>query len=127
MKKHNKKILIVENTYTVLQTFTAYLIGEGFRVIRAGNEDQGLKLALKRHPDLVLIDIFIPKTNGMIMLKKLRDDNWGRDVPVIILANSNDIEVLADVLEKRVYAFFVKSEWLPEKLIEKIKNKLQVS
>ncbi|NQU82998.1 MAG: response regulator [Parcubacteria group bacterium] len=125
MKKRNKKILIVENESPVSRTLTAYLIGEGFKVIRAEDENQGLKLAFQKHPDLILIDIFIPKTNGITMLKKLRTDDWGRDVPVIILANSSDIEVLANVLENKIYAFFIKSEWHPEKLVEKIKNRIQ--
>lgn len=76
--KKSKTILVVEDQIPILQILVYRFDSEGFNVIEAKNGKDGLELALKEHPDLILLDIILPKLDGIEMLKKLRADNWGK-------------------------------------------------
>jgi PleD family two-component response regulator len=58
------------------------------------------------------------------MLKQLRSDAWGKDVPILILTNLNDAEYVSQAVESGVYDFLVKSDWQLSTLVEKVKEKL---
>lgn len=58
---------------------------EEFHALGAKDGEEGLELALKEKPDLILLDVIMPKMDGMTMMKKLRKDNWGKKVPIILL------------------------------------------
>lgn len=122
--KKSKTILVVEDQIPILQILVYRFDSEGFNVIEAKNGKDGLELALKEHPDLILLDIILPKLDGIEMLKKLRADNWGKDVPVVILTNLSDKETLAKTLENQSYDFFVKSESNIKNVVKRAKEKL---
>jgi DNA-binding response OmpR family regulator len=84
----------------------------------------GLRIALKEHPDLILLDILMPEKDGMGMLKDLRRDDWGKNVPVIVLSNLNDPPRVAEALRNGVYDFLVKSECNLAKVLNKVKTRL---
>jgi len=96
---HSKKILIVEDDFSLNEALQEVLEEEGFFVLSAKNGVVGLKQAFAEHPDLILLDIIMPKMNGMTMLRKLREDKWGRDVPVIMLTNVGDTKEVMEALE----------------------------
>lgn len=125
-RKVNKKILIIEDASSVLQILAGKLNDEGFKVLGAEDGEEGLKLAFKEHPDLILLDIIMPKIDGITVLKKLRADDWGKDVPVIILTDLSDAETVADALENNVYEFLVKADWKLEDVVKKVKEKLRI-
>ncbi len=125
MAEKSKKILILENKSSISQMLIAYLIGEGFRVFKAKDEKKGLEIITKRRPDLVLLNIFEPAIDGMVALKKLRANSWGKDIPVIILADSGDVKAVAEALENKVYTFLIKSDWDFEGIIRKIQERLK--
>ncbi|MGB2762327.1 MAG: response regulator [Minisyncoccales bacterium] len=126
MTKLNKKILIIEGKLSTLMSLVNKFSREGFYVIKAENGKEGLKLALKEHPDLVLLDIVLPKMDGIAILKKLRIDDWGEGVPVIIWTDLNDIEITAVALENKVYDFLLKTDWKIEDVVKKVKQKLRI-
>jgi len=97
---------------------------EGFEVFQAGDGETGLAIALKEHPDLILLDIIMPKMDGMTLLKKLRTDAWGKKVPVIILTNLSDDRNIAEAMEGGVYDFLVKSSWEADDLVKRVKERL---
>ena len=85
---------------------------EGFRVLRAGNGEDGVASALENKPDLVILDILMPKVGGLEAAKKIRQDKyWGSDVPIIILTNLNDPESVSEAASYQVYDFLVKTDW----------------
>jgi DNA-binding response OmpR family regulator len=71
---------------------------EKFHVLSAADGELGLAAALEHHPHLILLDIFMPRMDGITMLSKLRSaDTWGKHVNVIVLTNSTDVnDDLAD-------------------------------
>lgn len=126
MTPKDKTILIVEDEAPMLSVLADNLGFEGFSVLRATNGVDGLALALKNHPDLILLDIMMPQMNGLIMLEKLRADEWGKKVPVIILTNFGDNEKVAEALGDDVSEYFIKSDVKMEEVITRIKEKLKV-
>jgi DNA-binding response OmpR family regulator len=124
MNNHPKKILIIEDEEALRQAMVDKFNREGFFVIEAKDGEEGLDLAIKNHPDIILLDIIMPKIDGLSMLKQLRSDAWGKDVPILILTNLNDAEYVSQAVESGVYDFLVKSDWQLSTLVEKVKEKL---
>lgn len=121
MKKHNKKILIVEDDPTERLALGISLVNNGFTVYNAKNGEEGLMYALGEHPDLILLDIVMPKMNGFEMIKQLRADKWGKDAKVMILTNSPDLQNVEKSINNEVFEYIIKSENSTDKIIDKIK------
>lgn len=127
MTKINKKILITEDEEALLKVLVTKFTHDGFTVFPAGDGEAGLAIALKEHPDLILLDIIMPKMDGMTLLKKLRADAWGKKVPVIILTNLSDDRNIAEAMEGGVYDFLVKSSWDADDLVKRVKERLNLN
>ncbi len=121
------KILIVEDETPLRQALYDKLKREGFNPLQAKNGEEGLDMALTERPDLILIDIIMPVMDGMTALKYLRNDEWGKKVPVIVLTNLSDANNVSTALENGAYDFLVKSDWSLADLITLIKKKLGIS
>lgn len=123
-----KKILIVEDEEAVQRAISDSLQNQEFITITAKDGEEGLVTALKEHPDLILLDILMPKMDGMIMLQKLREDEWGKRAPVIILTNvsPNTSSVIESVLKNEPAYYLVKSDVKLEGIVEKIKDVLKI-
>ena len=123
-----KKILIVEDEAPLRNAVTDILTFEGFEVLKATNGQEGLDLALKEHPDLILLDLMMPVMDGLTMLEKLREDEeYGKGAAVILLTNINDPEKVAMATEAGSYDFLVKSDWNIEDVVKKIKGRLNLT
>ena len=99
MANIKKTILIVEDEAPLLRILKDTLGDEGFRVFAAADGKEGLELAETHVPDFILLDIVMPRTNGMVMLRKLRESDWGKGIPVLILTNLNNIPTVINRLE----------------------------
>lgn len=106
----NKKILIVEDEPQMLEALVDEFKGAGFSVLTAKNGEEGLKTAMENHPDLIVLDIIMPKMDGMTALRELKKNSWGALVPIIILTNINEPDKLAEALEIGVSEYIVKAE-----------------
>lgn len=124
-----KKILIVEDEESMLNALSDYLETQDFATLLARDGEEGLGIALKEHPDLILLDILMPKMDGMIMLQKLREDEWGKKAPVIILTNVNPNAntIINSVLQNEPAYYLVKSDVKLEGIADKIKEVLKMS
>lgn len=122
----DKTILIIEDEPAVLQALVDTFAREGFYVLRAKSGNKGLVLALKKRPDLILLDIIIPGMDGLAMLEKLRKSAWGKSIPVIILTNFSDDSKVSKALENGVYDFLVKTDWKIRDVVERAKNILGI-
>lgn len=123
-----KKILIVEDEESMLDIISNYLTNQEFTTLMAKDGEEGLTTALKEHPDLILLDILMPKMDGMIMLQKLRLDEWGKKVPVIILTNvsPNANSIINSVLKNEPAYYLVKSDVKLEGIVGKVKDVLKI-
>lgn len=122
-----KKILIVEDELPVRKALVEKFQSEGFETALAFDGEEGLEQADRLHPDLILLDLIMPKMDGMTMLKKLRaSSEWGKQVPVIILTNlsSDDDGRISDVAELLPTYYLVKTDWKLSDVVEKVKGRL---
>ena len=125
-KKINKKILIVEDEDSLLKVLHEIFIDEGFNVLIAKDGEDGLKIALRDHPDMILLDLVMPKKDGITFLKELREDEWGKSATVIVLSNLKDAEEVSVALEQKAFDFLIKTDWKLEDVVKKVKLKLGV-
>jgi CheY-like chemotaxis protein len=126
MTNLKKTILIIEDEEPMQIALEDILKFEGFNVLKAVNGEEGLSTALREHPDLILLDILMPQMNGLVMLKKLRTDDWGKNAKVIVLTNYDEKEYVATALENEAYDYFIKTDIKITEVIQKIKEKLEV-
>lgn len=119
------KILIIEDDTSLLKAYKEKLIREGFGVQGVTDGEAGLALALKEHPDLILLDILLPKMDGMEVMKELRSDQWGNKVPIIILTNlETDDERLRIITKGEPAYYLMKLNYTIAEVVSKIKEVL---
>ncbi len=121
---NNKKILVVEDEVSLRNALRDKLTLEGYSVVTATDGEEGLEVALRDHPDLILLDIVMPKMDGMTILTRLRQDSWGQKALVIMLTNLNDAEKVSDALVRGSYDYLVKSDWKMEDIVAKVRQRL---
>lgn len=128
--KNGKKILIVEvveDEISLRNALRDKLVREGFTMLEAKDGEEGLEIALREHPDLILLDIIMPKMDGIEMMKQLREENeWGKKVPIILLTNLNasDDKINKAITDNEPAYYLVKSNWTINDLVEKIRERL---
>jgi DNA-binding response OmpR family regulator len=120
-----KTILIVEDEEDLSQALSDELFHAKYDVLVAKNGQEGLRIALKNHPDLILLDIVMPEMDGMTVLKKLRADSWGKKAPVIMLTNlSATDKILQGVAENEPSYYMIKSDWKIADIVARIHEQL---
>ena len=120
-----KKILLVEDEISYIKLLRDQLTSKGYEVIEATNGKDGLLLALKETPDLILLDIKMPGMDGITMLDLLRADPKGKSIKVIMLTNLEpDMKIINNAIEDHLTHYFVKSDTKFADLLEKIKEVL---
>lgn len=125
--KSKKAILVVEDDLPVLKALTDKLTREGFEIIQAKDGEEGLALAEQERPDLIVLDIIMPKMSGIAMMKKLRESgDWGKNVPIILLTNlsRDDQEVSQSIAEDKNSYYMLKTDWSINDVVDKVKEKL---
>jgi CheY-like chemotaxis protein len=124
MQNNTNKILVVEDEPVLLEVVSDMLKEEQFTVIQAHDGEEGLAMALKEKPDLIILDILMPKMDGLTMLKHLRKDEWGKNARVIITTSVNEETTIQEAMNHGVYDYLIKAEWSLEDLVRKVKDKL---
>jgi CheY-like chemotaxis protein len=115
-------ILVVEDEGLLRELLVEKMNIEGFQTLEANDGDIGLEIALDKKPDLILLDMLMPRMSGMEMLKRLRADERGRSLPVIVLSNLNEKESVAESAEQGVVEYLIKSNFSLEDIIVKIRE-----
>lgn len=122
MKNHT--ILIVEDEPALVGALKSKLQRAGFNVLTASQGEEGLTMAKSHHPDLLLVDLLMPRMDGMTMIKKLREDSWGKSAQIMILTNFSDTEKAHEAKQFGVEQYLVKTDWKIEDVVTKIKEAL---
>lgn len=119
-----KTLLIIEDEKPLLLALTEKFKREGFNVFGAKDGQEGIEMAMQLHPDLILLDVVMPKKDGMSMLRELREDEWGKTAPVIFLTNLSDYDNVSKAIEQGAFDYLVKTYWTLDGLVKKVKAKL---
>ncbi len=117
-------VLIIEDDPLVIKALKEKFATEDLAVLEAGDGKQGLDLAFNNHPDIILLDLVMSVMDGLTMLRELRADTWGSQVPVIILTNLKDSEEIAAASKAGVNSYLIKSDWRLGDVVAKIKSYL---
>ncbi len=125
--KTQKTILVVEDEKSLRNAIADVLRLKKFLPLEAKNGREGVELALKKHPDLILLDLIMPEMDGMAALKKIREDGWGATVPVIILTNlsATNEKLAGDMAAHKLVHYLIKSDWKIHDVIKKVEKILE--
>jgi DNA-binding response OmpR family regulator len=118
-------VLLVEDDPSVLEMYRLKLELDGYRVSTALDGEEGLKLAGRLRPDIIFLDIRLPKMDGLEVLRKLRDQDQTREIPVIILSNYDEEDLVARGLRLGAHEYLIKARTTPSSLSEGIEDWLK--
>ncbi len=119
-----KKILFIEDESALQKTLGDTLKKKGYDVIGALDGESGLRMAKLKKPDLILLDLILPKMDGFEVLEKLKEDEETKEIPIIILTNLERMQDIEKALELGAKTFLVKANYTLEEVVEKVKKAL---
>jgi len=122
-----KKILIVEDDPIFQKTLQEFLRSEGFDVASAVDGEEGIRMAKEKNPDLILLDIILPKKDGYDVIKEVKNQEATKNIPIILLTNLGGVHDVEKALELGATTYLVKSDYKMEEVSKKIKELLKIS
>lgn len=121
MTQTSHTVLIVEDEPSLSEALKDKFTREGFHVLVARNGEEGLKLAQEKIPSVILLDIVMPKMDGVTMFKKLQENADTANIPVIFLTNLSNAEQVAEECGVGNYQYLVKSDWDMKDVVGKVR------
>lgn len=118
------KILLVEDEEIMIELLQKKLIQSGYEVIVTRNGMEGLDAMKKENPDLVLLDIIMPKMTGFDVLERKNEDKEIENIPVIIISNSGQPVEIDKARKMGAKDWLIKTEFDPQEVLEKVKKQL---
>ena len=122
-----KKILIIEDDHDVRELYAEVLRDEGFDVQEAVDGRSGLAKVLEDGYDLLLLDIMLPKFDGLEVLKTIKEKAKVKGIPVILLTNLGRESIIKEGFSLGANGYLIKSEHTPEEIVEEVKKFLGVA
>ena len=122
MKKY--KILIIEDEVSLQESLKEFLALEKFETVSAFNGEEGITLVGRENPDLILLDIILPKKNGFEVLEEIKKNKKTQKIPVILLTNLESAEDVNRAFELGATTYLIKSSYALEDIVKKIKESL---
>ena len=120
-EKHDKKILLViDDDQLLLDLYRGMFESRGISVLLAKNGEEGLGLMKEHKPDFIILDIRMPKVDGIEVLRAMRADEQFKNIPVLILTNFDIEEYKERCQEFGVVDVLVKAETIPENIVERV-------
>lgn len=121
--KKSKMILIVEDDQVLLRVLYLFLKRRsGYSIATASDGETALKMAQRLKPNIILLDLILPKMDGFTVLKSLKSDPKMKDIPVIVLSNLGDTGDVAKAKDLGAVDYFVKANTDLTVILEKVKN-----
>lgn len=120
------KILLVEDDPFLASVYATKFELEGFTVMHATDGEQGLKMAEKNLPTIILLDILMPKMDGFEMLRRLKLDQALAKIPVVMLTNIGQKEDIERCLKEGAIDYLIKAHFVPGEAVKKVKKILNL-
>ena len=115
-----KKILIIEDEKIMIDLLQKKLTNEGYQVAVAQDGVEGVEKMQKEKPDLILLDVMMPRMNGFEVMEKMHQDPGLKSIPVIVISNSGQPVELDRVKKLGAKDWLIKTEFDPQQVIEKV-------
>lgn len=120
MTDEKKKILVVEDDIFISDIYQVKFKQEGFEVAIAVNGLEALKILDNFRPDIILLDIIMPQMDGIETLKKIKNNDKLKNIPIIMLTNISEKEKVEESEEMGVNDYLVKSQFTPSEVVGKV-------
>jgi DNA-binding response OmpR family regulator len=125
MDKDKAHILLVEDDVFLSNIYQKKFEMEGFKISTADNGEKGLADAKRKKPDIILLDVLLPKLDGFAVLEKLKEDPATKEIPVILLTNLGQKDDVEKGLESGAADYLIKAHFKPSEVVDKVKKILQ--
>ncbi len=119
------KILLIEDDQFLLGMYSTKFEIEGYIVVTAEDGLTGLELAASESPDIILLDIMLPKMNGLDVLEQLKSNAGLKKIPVILLTNLSQKDEIERALKMGANDYLIKAHFMPSEVVGKIKKVLK--
>ena len=119
-----KKILIIEDEQILSEMYQDTFSQAGFEVSLAFTCEEGLEIAKKEKPDLILLDILLPRESGIVFLWRFKEDPKIAEIPVVAFSNYDDPKTKQQAISLGIKAYLLKANFTPKELLEKVKEYL---
>ncbi|OHB21912.1 MAG: hypothetical protein A2939_01430 [Parcubacteria group bacterium RIFCSPLOWO2_01_FULL_48_18] len=128
MPDQGKRILVVEDDTAYRKALVKKFLSEGFNVQEAEDGEKGLASALQEHPDLILMDVIMPKVDGLTMTRRLREDEWGKNARILYLTSlESDEKIMNQLLENRPAYYLIKTAWTLDDIVDRVRSLLDTN
>lgn len=121
-----KKVLFIEDEPALQRTLTIALKEAGFDALSAFDGETGLNIAKNEKPDIILLDLIIPKMDGFTVLENLKKDESVKNIPVIVLTNLEATDDVEKVVGLGATTYLVKANYDIAEIVAKIKEILGI-
>ena len=118
-----KKILIIDDDKIFSKILRDGLVAGGqgkYEVVTAFDGEEGFEVAERERPDLIMLDLMMPKVTGIECLKKIRAEEWGQDTPVIVETQLSDLEKMSEGVELGVRGYIIKSDYSIDAILRQV-------
>ena len=115
-------VLLIEDESHAVFAIEKSLTSAGFSVLSAFSAQEGLKLALEKHPDAIILDVMMPAENGLNILPELREDSWGKNAKIIVFSNLSSDAFKATANKYHVDKYLIKTDTSLKELEEILRN-----
>lgn len=120
------KIAIIEDDPVISQMYRMKFETDGFEVQLANNGVRGVEMVKQFTPDIILMDLQMPEMDGATALGLIRKNDWGKDIPVIILTNLGEEEAPKGIRALGIHSYIVKAELTPRQVVQRVKQALNL-
>jgi len=120
------KIAIIEDDSVISQMYRMKFEADGFDVQLANNGKRGVSLVENFLPDMILLDLQMPEMNGVDALEIIRKEDWGKNIPVIILTNLGEEESPKELRSLGIHSYIVKANLTPRQVVQRVKEALNI-
>lgn len=122
MSQDKKKIIIAEDEPILIDMYKLYFERAGYQVLNAENGRQCIDVAKAEKPDLILLDILMPKLDGWEVLKNLKTDPETKKIPILVFSNLGQTQEIQKGLDLGADDYVIKSDMTPKELLEKVEG-----
>lgn len=119
-------VLIVEDDENIRNMYSLAFETEGLTVTTAATAEDGIAIALRDHPRVILMDIMLPDMKGQDAVEKIRLDNWGKDAKVIYLTNMTDVENVSEAVTAGGREYIIKAHTTPKEVVNTVRTTMHM-
>ena len=122
MTEKAKKVLVVDDEDSVREIYRHEFLNSGYTVVVAADGEEGLLKAGEEQPDIMLLDIMLPKMSGIEVLRALKENELTKKIPVLLLTNLGEETIIKEGFELGADGYLLKVSYTPSQVVDEVKK-----